>query len=392
MLLTTIVVPGSGVLTVSKHIPLSETATMAAQPTSVPDSMKNETWRFDATAPCKAGGKYAGNRTDCKIKRCLWEHSKPLDITSVWPAIEFPIEWTNASLSSGNNASVEYTLGRGEYTEHWISEQRQLVSQLHYGTTKPGTYYPHQTLISHVVVPATTIIYRSRTSVLPAHTDLQTSLARVWPHGKPVKDAEPVPNCSNDEECLQHCKRDAIKRHKRTMRNVAIGAGIGAAALALLVLCCLLCCFRRKRRDTSDRDRNESTGQSVAPRASSNGNAVTAVPVVAQAANTGTLGRQAEEGRSRVHFPEHETGEGTVEKPAEAPKQAVVTPVTSGGSEQVADGSKKAVVVSEKPAEQHVEAIPAHDGADSRPTGSERFDMASMRGRRTARGELKNVL
>lgn len=364
---------------------------MAAQPTSVPDSMKNETWRFDATAPCKAGGKYAGNRTDCKIKRCLWEHSKPLDITSVWPAIEFPIEWTNASLSSGNNASVEYTLGRGEYTEHWISEQRQLVSQLHYGTTKPGTYYPHQTLISHVVVPATTIIYRSRTSVLPAHTDLQTSLARVWPHGKPVKDAEPVPNCSNDEECLQHCKRDAIKRHKRTMRNVAIGAGIGAAALALLVLCCLLCCFRRKRRDTSDRDRNESTGQSVAPRASSTGNAVTAVPVVAQAANTGTLGRQAEEGRSRVHFPEHETGEGTVEKPAEAPKQAVVTPVTSGGSEQVADGSKKAVVVSEKPAEQHVEAIPAHDGADSRPTGSERFDMASMRGRRTARGELKNV-
>lgn len=82
----------------------------------------------------------------------------------------------------------------------------------------------------------------------------------------------------------------------------------------------------------------------------------------------GTLGRQAEEGRSRVHFDE-------------APKAAAEVPKTV-----VTEAGAVPKAVAER--EPHVESVPGKtDGTSESASGREWVDVGSMRGRKRARGD-----
>ncbi|KAM3419309.1 hypothetical protein BST61_g5244 [Cercospora zeina] len=390
--------PGVAEVTITELLTtLGQTLTLPQRPTGIYPALakKEHAWRFAATGPvCGVGGRKKQNETECRIKKCMWDHTKPLNITRAWPAIEFPIDWTNATNALAHNSSaIDVSFGSGQYHVYWVEHRTLLSSQLHWGTTTDGLYYPHRTLVSSMLVPATTVKDRSTTMVLPPRGTTISQVERVFPTIQARhKDIQPAPLCSTLEECAEKCDAEERQRAKRHARiNVGLIVGLLAALGVLALLVCLCCCHRRRnnKRDTPD-------GAAVPP----------ANPVPTSATQTvtgqpgGTLGRQAEEGRGRVHFPEGEGAEKAAgatavvaEHPGDASTKVVETPaaatdkVTAEKPAVEKPAVEKAVVT---PAE-HVETIPAHDGADSRPTGSMRHDMGSMRGRKKMRADLKNL-
>ncbi|GIZ39944.1 hypothetical protein CKM354_000330500 [Cercospora kikuchii] len=371
---------------------LGQTLTLPPHPTGVPFELndKKNAWRFNDTAPdCTANKGQKRNVTECRIRRCMWDHTKPLNITRAWPAVQFPIEWTNATAPFRNNANpIDVTFVSGQYHEVWVEQRTLLSSQLHWGTTADGLYYPHRTLMSSVLARPTTVKIGSNTLVLPRTGTTMTHVERVFPTSQaPHKDIQSAPSCSSLEECAEQCAVEERKRassHKKM--RIGLLAGFGAALGVLALLTCLCCCHRRRKTKREAQD----TGAVPPPNP-----ATTTVTQTAPGQPAGTLGRQAEEGRGRVHFPEGEAGEKPAAATAvvtdhagDAPKKVVEAP--AGATEKVTaekPAVEKAVVA---PAE-HVETIPAHDGADSRPTGSLRHDMGSMRGRKKIRADLKNL-
>lgn len=213
-----------------------------------------------------------------------------------------------------------------------------------------------------------------------------------------------------------HRERDDAK----WWREVALILGALAGFLGLLLLLSLLshCCRRRRtttvRKTSTERD--PATGLLV---------------TTTETKQQGTLNRQAEEGRGRLSQligtgnKGGATGAGTAAAlgaaggsqagsqggnagssggsgaaggsgasgAAGGASGGSATGAGSGaaGSSGVVAGSGGTTTVVSGPAHAaHVEAVPAHDGADSLRTGSEMMDMGSLRGRKKLRGDSRS--
>lgn len=211
--------------------------------------------------------------------------------------------------------------------------------------------------------------------------------------------------CYDFLSCHNHCagyvraRSAEIEKENQATRKLGrtglIWLIVGILAGVILLALLLCCCWRRHRRNRKDKNApldsastvttviDPATGRPIAGASSLVAQSDMIAPATGAAGaaivagdGRGTLGRQAEEGRGRVHFPEGEKGAEVVGAPAAATEKVV----------EVAPASAAEKVV-EKPA-QHVETVPVpvHDGADNnQTTGSDRPDMGSVRGRKLKR-------
>ena len=364
---------------------------MVVDPTPTPQY--HDIYDEDMRTPsCKDGGDWK----QCEYERCMWDYRKPINITTVFlAAMADPYDHSKPVLG-------------------YFTQQTSISGRPHWGTTKKNAvYWPLRTASTlSEGIPSTTVT-RDIPTTASKHKD---------------KDIEREPHCWDEETCHRRCKTLPdhslyVIKKSRSVLLIVCTAVAGFIILLCLILCCL-CCFRRrnsKKQRDPQRGRKDSgpastviteatldpaTGRVVDPAtggtpavivtsatdssgagggagdsasgAAGHGNEKSGGAGGAAATGTdaraaegdgrGTLSRRAEEGRGRVHFGEAQGGGGTGEK------------VVQQGSQD--------------PGTEHVETVPAHqvDGAGGRRTGSEVFDMGSVRGRKRARPNLQDVL
>ncbi|KAK4547245.1 hypothetical protein LTR36_000900 [Oleoguttula mirabilis] len=323
---------------------------------------------------CEKGG----NKTQCKIAKCMMKHYKPINITTVFPA---------AMLGD-----------RGETAYGYFTHSTELTGA-HFGKTKASaTYYPTKVTAS---IGKDMRLTPTASVQVPSGVNLQRLRGiqgdtKVWDH----------------KSCCKRCQWEAANPINANKWKWIAGA-IGLLSLILALLSCLCCykLFRRHRAKTRadpnrsyrrrlgllGRRRNDPTAVVVDPATGQPMAEVVPTPVHDPAPATnpdhpgpttgtegptegrGTLGRKAEEGRGPVHF-----AEGTA--PAAGQPKVVTTP----SGEQVVTTAPTGAPPTEHPASgptENVEPINArHDGAnDGVPTGRQTADMGSMRGRRKNR-------
>ncbi|EME49722.1 hypothetical protein DOTSEDRAFT_76939 [Dothistroma septosporum NZE10] len=358
----------------------------------------------------------------CRISKCLWNHQKPVNISTVMPALmDDPYD--------------------GHMMYDYFTQRTSLTGRPHWGTTaESGLYYP-----IHLETHSVSGIYAVRETPTPIKRK------RSLVDSEPI--VHPAPACFDADSCYATCQKQ-VRRHSKilmisgSVAGIVIGIVLLTAGIGMLVCCC------KSRRRTNPNPASQATtpmqsvdpvtGQSLVPVVSSDSSGrTTAVDPSTGASGTkpalrgaGTLGRQAEEGRGRVHFGEDQpggAGEGATSAPsgagngtgsgpdagamtgsaadattvtrtsaadatratteavpagdAAAAAQTVTQPAAATSQvfeKTIPDATTKMAQGPEDVAE-HVEAVPAHDGADSRRTGSEVADMGSIRGRRRMR-------
>ncbi|KAK1816386.1 hypothetical protein LTR12_009165 [Friedmanniomyces endolithicus] len=401
----------------------------AAQQTQIPD-------------PPSCHGPFR-NKTQCRYQKCLQQHYKPMNMTTVFQAAKFDSECTRLNVQNP-----------------WYTQPTSLTTP-HFGTTKEGMlYYPH----APTVVSKKGSTWVAMATQKPTHDD-----------GKNIGplNAAKAPSCWDFHTCCAECHVKSRStgwfgsfKHPFNFHKV-LAYLMTAALLGLLGLLasCLLCClprFRnhreRRRRAADEVARREKVtvvdpapgvetvvvtttpGQTIDPATAA---AATGAAVVAanQATTSGadpndgrgTMARRAEEGRGRVQFAPPPPGGGGNNSvvtssgnnpgndPAAGPGGQVATTVTPGSAPdssdkvtktatpaeeeksepekaanaeqqkaEVASGAPPQVVVTDASAPAGGAApVPVHDGVYEWPptTGRQYGDVGSLRGRKRSKVE-----
>ncbi|KAK4507125.1 hypothetical protein PRZ48_000859 [Zasmidium cellare] len=374
----------------------------------------------EATPNCTRDANGKRNKKECKIEKCMWKFVKPINITTAMPALMTDVVDRTSSVYFDYFTHVTYISGR----PHW-------------GTTSTaGLYYPmgYNSTIEDGFCNKTASRERPPKTSTSKKAFPQSMLGRLT---EPTIHGDPP--CWNKKTCRHLCEVEVKRSNFFGTKTAKVLLGVLAALgglllLALLACCCLTLFHRRHKRNKEEREGNSvmgghavdpvtgrtvnpATGTDAVTSGSALGPATAAAAAKPGARNAGTLGRQAEEGRGRVHFGDDSTtaagagaaGAGAAggalasEKAAGGEKSGHGgTGITGGGATEAkgtgASGatSEKHAVTSEKIAHEpatHVETVTHHDGAaDSRRTGSEMADMGSMRGRRPNRQDDQGLL
>ncbi|KAF2173283.1 hypothetical protein M409DRAFT_49748 [Zasmidium cellare ATCC 36951] len=366
----------------------------------------------EATPQCMKDDQGKRNKTECKIEKCMWKFVKPINITTALPALMTDPYGTSTYFDYFTH--ITYISGR----PHW-------------GTTSTaGIYYPmgYNTTIDEGVCTNKTAYRESRATTVSSKKAFPQSMLGHLTDPKVQGD----PECWNRKTCRRMCeaevKRSSFFGSKTAKVLMAVLGALGGLLILALLGCCCLTLLHRRHKKTKKEERegnsvmgghavdpvtgrevDPATGTDAVTAGSALGPATAAAAAKPGARNAGTLGRQAEEGRGRVHFPnESATAAGAAGAGAVAGEKAHGgeksgkggTGITGGGATEAkgtgASGAGKgAAVASEKVAVEpakHVETVAAHDGADSRRAGSEMADTGSMRGRRPNRQDEQGLI
>ncbi|KAK1074698.1 hypothetical protein LTR74_000942 [Friedmanniomyces endolithicus] len=401
----------------------------AAQQTMIPD-------------PPSCHGPFR-NKTKCRYQKCLQQHYKPMNMTTVFQAAKFDSECTRLNVQNP-----------------WYTQPTSLTTP-HFGTTQGGMlYYPH----APTVVSKKGKTWVAMATQKPAHDEGK---------GMGPLNAFKAPSCWDFHTCCAECHIKSRStgwfgsfKHPFNFHKV-LAYLMTAALLGLLGLLasCLLCCLprfhnhrERRRRAAEEVARREKVtvvdpapgvetvvvtttpGQTIDPATAA---AATGAAVVAAnqattsgadpADGRGTMARRAEEGRGHVQFapPPPGGGNNTVvtgssNSPAGAgpsgtgPGGQVVTTVTPGSAPDSSDKVTKTATPTDQEksepekaanaAQQKTEAasgapqvvvtdayapageaapVPVHDGVYEWPpaTGREYGDVGSLRGRKRGKVE-----
>ncbi|SMQ46431.1 unnamed protein product [Zymoseptoria tritici ST99CH_3D7] len=299
-------------------------------------------------------------KSECALQRCMWNYIKPINYTTIFPAMMFDPYRATPMMD-------------------FVTQYTALVDHVHWGTSENSIYYPmtvfeNTTTRERMDIAARTLFVETLTTTT-AIRQTPTELAKKTGVAKD-------PKCYDEKSCYDYCIAD-YEEHKHGMKFWLLTVALPIGLLMLVALCCCGGLLHRKRRKQPVDEKNPNavqvvTTQAVDTPAAAGAAAAAAARGGGNPAGAGTMGRQAEEGRSRVHFPEEGAGgAGQTVTPA---GQAAAAPVEKVVQVPVTTAEKAAGA-------EHVEHVPGHDGADGHRTGSEMMDMGSLRGRKKNRME-----
>ncbi|SMR42778.1 unnamed protein product [Zymoseptoria tritici ST99CH_1E4] len=297
-------------------------------------------------------------KSECALQRCMWNYIKPINYTTIFPAMMFDPYRATPMMD-------------------FVTQYTALVDHVHWGTSENSIYYPmtvfeNTTTRERMDIAARTLFVETLTTTT-AIRQTPTELAKKTGVAKD-------PKCYDEKSCYDYCIAD-YEEHKHGMKFWLLTVALPIGLLMLVALCCCGGLLHRKRRKQPVDEKNPNavqvvTTQAVETPAAAGAAAAAAARGGGNPAGAGTMGRQAEEGRSRVHFPEEGAGgAGQTVTPA---GQAAAAPVEKVVQVPVTTAEKAAGA-------EHVEHVPGHDGADGHRTGSEMMDMGSLRGRKKNR-------
>jgi len=176
-----------------------------------------------ATPPaCLKGKGHHYNKTECKIQKCMLNHHKPINITTVFPAV-----------------MAQRACPFAQTIDHFTHVTS--IAGAHWGTTKGGrTYYPLKT----TVMPA-----KNGSPTVTVVRETPRALEHHW-------NVEDAPDCWDLGTCCRKCTQDALHPHDFLSGHPWLYwlAGVGALLLPLLacLTCCTWCCLRHRRNKKLD--------------------------------------------------------------------------------------------------------------------------------------------
>ena len=270
-----------------------------------------------------------GNRRECQVEQCMWNHMKPINITTAFPA---------AMTACHGQADMDY------FTH------RTLIEDVHWGTTKTkGVYFPAASTFGFNDQGSRTCTMVRQT---PSSMD-DTQRRHDQIHGDPM--------CHDAASCHGICTASTggIKFDPRMSAFVV--APIAAFIVGALMLCCCIP-WLRKRRERSEQDSDASmsekpgrtgtllnrgnSGQATDP-ATGNSPGTVVGPAAGAAAAGATVDKRDGEGRRDSKAPQAANGEGNGSEPAlggaaKADGKVSTDPEKAGTGPEKGEGDKKA--------------------------------------------------